>query len=295
MQSVYALWSSKSENLPKEETFLNQSIDNIYELYIQLLDLIVAVQDQAKNKQNLAQKKILATDEDLNPSLNFVNNQVIQKLKTSVSLQERLGAQKQSRWTFNFEYPQLLFAELSEQDFYKEYLIKDKPVFADDQLFILELFEKVIAPNEKLHLFLEDLEISWTDDLPFVNSWIMRSIEFMKMKNPFVLNALYKDEEDSRFVLELFRKTVLNNEKLEGFIENKTPNWEKERIAHLDMILLKMALCEILNFPSIPVKATINEYIEIAKEYSTEKSHYFINGVLDKLCKELDEKTLFKK
>ncbi len=128
--------------------------------------------------------------------------------------------------------------------------------------------------------------ISWVDDIPFVNTWIVKSLSKQKAQNNFVLGSLYKDQDDEDFVKDLFQKTVLKNKEYEKDITDKTPNWETDRIAGIDMILIKMAITEFINFPSIPTRVTINEYIEISKDYSTEKSSYFINGVLDKISKE---------
>ena len=122
--------------------------------------------------------------------------------------------------------------------------------------------------------------ISWVDDIPFVNTWIVRSLSKLKEGKIFILDSLYKDNDDKQFVSDLFRKTILKQQDYQKDIADQTPNWESDRIADIDMILIKMAITEFLNFPSIPIKVTINEFIEIAKDYSTEKSSYFINGVL---------------
>ena len=137
--------------------------------------------------------------------------------------------------------------------------------------------------------------ISWVDDMPFVNTWILKTLNKQSPKNPFFLGNLYKDDDDKSFVSELFRKTILNHHKYENDIRKKTPNWEADRIADVDMILIKMAITEFLHFASIPSRVTINEYIELAKDYSTNKSGHFVNGVLDKLAKEyLSNNTMVK-
>jgi N utilization substance protein B len=128
--------------------------------------------------------------------------------------------------------------------------------------------------------------ISWADDIPFVNTWIVKTLGKQKANGLFVLGALYKDKDDEDFVSQLFRKTILKQTEYEKDIAEKTPNWESDRIAEIDMILIKMSITEFINFPSIPTRVTINEYIEISKDYSTEKSSFFINGVLDKLSRE---------
>ena len=150
-------------------------------------------------------------------------------------------------------------------------------------------FSYFIAPNEKLYDYLEDNKLTWVDDIPLVNTAIQKQLKQIKDTNPdaVIVPKLYKDIDDKEFVRNLFRKTILNNSELTKEFIDKTPNWDAERIAEIDAIILKMAICEFLKFPSIPVKVTINEYLEIAKEYSTPKSSIFINGILDNLVKEL--------
>ena len=149
------------------------------------------------------------------------------------------------------------------------------------------MFKEIVAPNEKLADYFEDKTITWVDDIPFVNTWIVKSLNSLNATKPLIFGDLYKDEDDKNFVVELFRKVVLNHSEYEKEIEEKTPNWDIDRIAEMDMLLIKMAMAEFMKFPSIPTRVTINEYIEISKDYSTSKSSYFINGVLDKILKDL--------
>ena len=160
--------------------------------------------------------------------------------------------------------------------------------FEEDRRFVADLFTEVIAPNDKLYDYLEDHKLTWVDDIPLVNTLISKQLKQMapQGKDAFYVPKLYKDADDKDFVRDLFRKTVLNEVELAKEFIDKTPNWDTERIAEIDAIILKMAICEFLKFPSIPVKVTINEYLEIAKEYSTPKSSIFINGILDNLVKD---------
>jgi len=155
----------------------------------------------------------------------------------------------------------------------------------------------VIAPNDQLYDYIEDKRLTWVDDFPIVNTALVKIFAKITKQNigSTLIPDLYKNEEDRDFALQLFRKVILNEEKLIKEIDGKTPNWDKDRIAEIDMIILKMGITEFLNFPSIPVRATINEYLEIAKEYSTPKSSLFINGILDKIVKELAENNKIKK
>jgi len=295
MQSVYALLTSNSDNLKKEEAFLNESIDKMYDLYVLMLDILPRVKSFAVEKMEISKKKHVASAADLNPSTKFIDNKVFQLIEESDSFQNYKKDHSLNNWYLEEKYIAIIYDKLIESDLYKDYILSTTTSFKKDLKFILRLYIDFIAPNDKLADYLEDVNISWVDDLPFVNTWIVRTLENLKEKRSFVLNRMYKDEDDKKFVIDLFRKLVLNHHSFEREIENKTPNWETDRIADLDMILIKMGICEFMHFPSIPVKATINEYIEIAKDYSTEKSSYFINGVLDKVCKDLEKSNRLQK
>jgi N utilization substance protein B len=160
--------------------------------------------------------------------------------------------------------------------------------FEEDKQFVVDLFSEIIVPNEKLYEYLEDDKLTWIDDIPVVNTHIVKQLKAIKSAEDesFRVPKLFKDADDKDFAKDLFRKTVLNEKELAKEFDSKTPNWDMDRIAEIDTIILKMAICELLKFPSIPVKVTLNEYLELAKEYSTPKSSIFINGILDNLVKE---------
>lgn len=287
MQSVYAFTTSKNTDLEKEEKFLGISMDNMYNLYLTLLGLLVAIQKQAEEQLTLSQKKYLATQEEKNPKRKFVENPVLQHLVQDQILADKLEARKIS-WELDQEYVNILYKEITQSEAYRKYMDLESSDFKEDRKFIAALYQEVIAPNEKLFEYIEDKKLTWVDDLPLVNTFLLKII---KKFNPtsaddFFHPPLFKDIEDKDFASQLFKKTILNDEKIQREIEGKTPNWDTDRIADLDALLLKMAICEFLYFSSIPVKVTINEYVEIAKEYSTPKSSIFINGILDKLVKE---------
>jgi N utilization substance protein B len=295
MQSLYAMLHSENSDLVKEEKFLKQSIKKMFDLYVLSLQLLVEVQALAKQKQEISKKKFLATQEDLAPNTKFVENSVINILQESSALKDYVEKHKLENWKIDDEYVKIIWDHLQKSELFKAYLNTSESSFTEDKNFVLDFFKEIIAPNEKLLDYYEDTTISWVDDVPFVNTWVVRTLNKVSSKSPFTLGKLYKDQDDEQYVLDLFRKTILNHDKFESDIEDKTPNWESDRIADLDMILIKMGICEFLNFPSIPTRVTINEYIEVAKDYSTKKSSYFINGVLDKLSKEyIESKRLVK-
>jgi N utilization substance protein B len=160
--------------------------------------------------------------------------------------------------------------------------------FKEDKDFFIDVFKEIIAPNNKLYDYIEDKSLTWLDDLPTVNTLILKLFRKLKVNttDAHFTPKLYKDADDKQFAIDLLKKTILNATTINAEIAKKTKNWDADRIANLDYVLLQMGICELQHFPSIPVKVTINEYLEIAKEYSTPKSSIFINGILDKLVKE---------
>ncbi|MCF6181493.1 transcription antitermination factor NusB [Lutibacter sp.] len=295
MQSVYAILQSKSDNLDIEEKFLLTSIDKMYDLYVVLLQLLVEVKNKEANYIKIAKKKFLATKEELNPSTKFIDNQVFKLLEESGSLNQYVTANKLNFWKLDSEYTTEVWNKTKKSTLYQDYINSNKSSFEDDKEFVIKMFKEFVAPNDKLAEYFEDKNITWVDDIPFVNTWIVKSLTKLKSTSPFLLKELYKDDDDKKFVLDLFRKVVLNQKEFEKDIIDRTPNWDTDRIAEIDMILIKMAIAEFLKFPSIPARVTINEYIEISKDYSTEKSSYFINGVLDKILKDFTTSKRIKK
>lgn len=286
MQSMYAMQQSNSDDLIKEEKFLKFSIQKMFDLYVLQIQLMVEVQKLAHKKIELAKKKILATKDDLNPNTKFINNQVINSITESVSFDGYKELNGLNNWELDDEYVKIIWEELQNSDLYAKYINTVEDSFNVDRSFAIDFYREIIAPNEKLADYYEDTMISWVDDIPFVNTWVLKSLNKQKEGRAFQLGKLYKDQDDEDFVSQLFKKAILNHHKYQDDIKDKTPNWESDRIAGIDMILIKMAITEFLHFPSIPSRVSINEYIELAKDYSTEKSGYFINGVLDKLSKD---------
>ena len=296
MQVIYALKRSEDVNLASEEKFLNSSMDSMYSLYLLMISLLIKVHDKAKDQQEKSQQKHLLTSEDLNPNMKFIKNALLVQISDSQSLKNAFERYKIQNWELDNEYVEVIFRSILESDIYASYM-DSKFSFNNDKQCVVDLFKEVIAPNEKLYDYLEDRNLTWLDDLPVVNTALVKLLNKAKenSSDDYFMPQLFKDDEDKEFGIELLRNTVLNIESYTQEISLKTQNWDKDRIADIDFVLLQMAICEFHNFPSIPTKVSINEYIEIAKEYSTPKSNVFINGVLDKIVKEHDEnKTLNK-
>ena len=295
MQSIYALHQKSSDDIEKEEKFLLHSIDGIQDLYLIMLSCLIEIRKKEVVFIEASSKKHLATSEEKNPNRKFVNNAVLQLLEENNSLSIALEKRKINNWSMNDDYILLLLTEIRQSDLYEKYMSTKKSSFQEDKDFVIDMFTDLIAPNEKLYDYLEDNKLTWIDDIPLVNTQILKQLKQISEKEDFRVVKLFKDEEDKEFVSLLFRKTVLNEVDLAKEYIDKTPNWDAERIAEIDTIILKMAICEFLKFPSIPVKVTINEYLEIAKEYSTPKSSLFINGILDNLVKEFQNENKIQK
>ena len=295
MQSIYALHQKSSDDIEKEEKFLLHSVDSIQDLYLIMLSSLIEIRKKEVVFLEASSKKHLATPEEKNPNRKFVNNMILQVLEESSSLNSALEKRKINNWEMNDDYILILLNEIKQSPLYSNYMTTKKSSFEEDKDFLVDMFTELIAPNEKLYEYLEDNKLTWVDDIPLVNTQILKQLNQISDTAEFRITKLYKDEEDKEFVSLLFRKTVLNEIELAKEYIDKTPNWDADRIAEIDTIILKMAICEFLKFPSIPVKVTINEYLEIAKEYSTPKSSIFINGILDNLVKEFQNENKIQK
>ncbi|MEP2057684.1 transcription antitermination factor NusB [Maribacter litoralis] len=289
MQSIYALIQSKDDSLQKQEKFLKVSIENTYTLYLLWLSLFVEIQKRAEEQISLSAKKYISDKKEEFPNpKKFVQNRLLLQIVENKTLEEEISHRKLDNWYLNEEYVKLIYKDIIESDVYNNYMSTPESDYAADKELILTLFKSIIAPNEKIYDYFEDDKLTWVDDIPIVNTFILKHLKKVKQVHPesYFLPSLLKDDEDMTYAMQLLSRTLLKNDALEKEIDGKTPNWDKDRIAGIDSILLKMAICELLHFPSIPERVTINEYLEIAKEYSTPKSSIFINGILDKLTKE---------
>jgi N utilization substance protein B len=297
LQSIYAYNQSKNKDLEKQEKFLLYNMEQMQDLYLLMLQLLIALRDQAENYLIISQKKHLATDLEKKPSKLFIDNKVISLLNSNETFTNIIKKRKLNYWENDSEYITIIFNELKEKEWYLNFLTKKESTFSEDKDFIIKIFKEIIAPNEKLYEYLEDKRLTWLDDFPLVNTLLLKMLQKITDKNinSILIPEVYKNKEDREYALQLFQKVIINEDELSEEIDGKTPNWDKERIAEIDMIILKMGISEFLFFPSIPVRATINEYLEVSKEYSTPKSSSFINGILDKMVKDLTKEDKLNK
>jgi N utilization substance protein B len=250
--------------------------------------LVLDIADYAESRIEIKKKKHQPTHEDLHPNTKFISNLFIQQLRENRQLNAYIQ-QKKLSWVNHPELIKELYLILIESEIYKNYIEDDTRTYADDKKFAEKIFSKIFLVSEELYQVLEEQSIYWNDDVEFVISVIVKTF---KRFNEFSdsdhrLMPLYKDNEDRDFAKELLRKSIINHDDLQMLIKVHSSNWDVDRIAFMDILMMQLAITEFLYFPTIPTKVTMNEYIEISKYYSTEKSRNFINGILDKTLKDL--------
>jgi len=288
LQVLYAFYTSPDKSINQAEKELFFSFQKTYDLYHYLLDLLLEIAKHAESVIDLRKKKHFPTPEDLNPNVRFVNNALIHQIRNNESLQKQLERSKLS-WIDEPELVKKLYTTMISSDFFIQYMSAPENNYQADKKFLERLISEVILQSEDLINLLEEQSIYWNDDIDFVVSMIIKTFKKFKeySDEKQSLMPMFKDEEDHQFAKDLFRKTILNNDELKKVVEQHTFNWDVERIAFIDKLILQLAISEFLYFPSIPTKVSLNEYIELSKYYSTRKSSNFINGVLDKALKDL--------
>lgn len=296
LEVVYAYDKSSEKDLELQIKYFLKSNQNFYKLYITCFSLFRELLVLSKNLHLKNKKKYLNNEDDV-PLDRFCENLILNQIFESEYLNQKINDFKIDYWSNHSELISSIWKDVIVSEISSKYLQNSSNSFEIDQSFLVNIYRKSIAPNKKLYEFFEDNEISWINDLPLVNSLVLSSIKNMKKtskKFPF-MKDIYKNKEDANFGVQLIRKVIENKSFLEDEISKVTLNWDNDRIAQIDLLLLQMCLTEFLYFKSIPVKASINEYLEIAKEYSSKKSNVFINGILDKLSKNYIEDGTLKK
>lgn len=293
-KALYAHLQSNADNMIASEKSLNLSIDKAYDLYFQLLTLPEALVKYATERQELAKQKKLPTFEDLNPNTKFVENEVIRVISVTDAINDHI-AKKKLGWT---KYPELIrtiYNNWSETEYFKAYMMREKRTFEEDRALVDHLYT-FLADFIALDDVLEEMSILWADDLPYILMMIQRTLSNMRISHKELRVAeKFKSEEDPAFVKTLFEKSLVNYNEYQQYIERYTSNWDMERIVFMDNLILGVAMAELINFPSIPVKVTMDEWIEISKYYSTPGSSNFINGVLDKIVTSLTDEGRIQK
>ncbi len=297
LQALYAFEQSKDNNISRAEKELFHSIQKMYDMYLFLMLVMLEIRAVAEDKIEEGKKKKLPSKEDINPNMRFVNNKLLKQVEENKALLSHAEKAK-INWMGEGELIRRLYKSLVETDEYTAYMAAEESSYEADKEVIIRMFKRHLINHESLQYFFEEKSIFWIDDLDIVASMAIKTFKsFTPESDEFTpLLPLWKEPEDEKeFVKILFRKTIVQSDEHIALIKAQTDNWEIERIALMDVILMKMALSEGREFKQIPTKVTLNEYIEISKYYSTPKSNTFINGILDKLFAEMKEVGTIKK
>lgn len=289
IKSLYCYFQSDEDSLIRTEKEMHTAIRKCYELYLLTMYLIVEVADMAQQRIEIAAAKQLPTHEDLNPNRRFVDNRVVTLIRNSPALSDLLTRHGASWGGFDAVIKRL-YADMIASPYYAKYMASSTDSFVTDRRLVIDFLSNHIEDNEYLEQALEESSIFWIDDLEYALGAAIRTISSLEQTDTDLdIPPMYKNEEDRNYVLTLLRKSLVNHQEYFGYIDKFTENWDFERIAFMDKIIMLAAITELTQFPSIPVKVTLDEFIEISKYYSTPGSNVFVNGILDKLIDHLTE------
>ena len=291
MQSVYALSNGNQNSLSDEVKFIKNSLTGVFDLYLIKLAFFKALHQHATNLHKINETEIRTQDSFAPLHQIIANNKCLMFLADHKKLDLFISTKKMNHWELEFDYIKKIYTSLLKSELFEVYSKLIEPTDKQQIRFVVSLFKDFIAPDDSLYHYFEDLNMTWIDDLPLVNTFLLKQLKRLDLDSQSSLEFpdFNGNKEDIKFGIELFEKAISNEEVLQKELDGKTPNWDSERIANLDAILIKLAIAELFYFSNIPTKVTLNEYLEIATEYSTPKSNLFINGVLDSLVKDYEK------
>lgn len=302
IQALYAFIQSVNDQLGQGEKEMLKSLDKLYEIYIYQLSFLIELVDFSKKRMDDNKQKFFPTEDDLEPNTRFVENRFYKQLVENRNLQKFISAYK-INWVDEEDMIRKLMVQIRDSKDYIDYMAKPNCTYNDDKDIFIKIIKKHLSKSEILQFYYEEKSIYWSDDFHTANLLAIKTIKSFELTwdENYKLPLMFGKEidgsknEDKEFVINLFRKTILRSEEYEKLIDDKVKNWEMDRIAIMDVLIIKMAMVELLEFPSVPIKVTLNEYIELAKLYSTPKSKVFVNGILDKLIGDLKDQKKIKK
>jgi len=295
-QALYALEKNRKEDFLVSEKKLNQTIQNCQVLSVYFISLLPEIAHYRSLRLEELKEKVNPTEEDLNPNSKFIDNLVIKQIEENTNIKQ-LCRNYKIDWNDRYDFIAQMYHEIANSDLYSKYLNSPERSYKEDKNFVLDMIEIIFAESELLHWFLEEKNVHWFDDYNDALLATYKNIEKFKENQPKQkpLTPFFKNDDEITFYQDLFRKTLLYNAEYQKRIDDKLLHWESERIMDIDTILMKMAMCELTQFQTIPIKVTINEYIEIAKLYSSRKSGVFINGILDSIVTDLKNEEVLNK
>ncbi len=289
LQLVYSYCLNNNKSLENLEKELDYSLAKAYDLYNYLLLLMPAVTRYARKKIELGKRKLKPTPEEIEPNTKFINNRFIEQLENNLQLQDFVKNQKKS-WENSPEIIKSLFELISSSDVYKEYMASEDNSYEADRELWRKIYKTIICNNNNLNSYLEEQSLYWNDDKDIVDTFVLKTIKrFTKETLPAekVILPQFKDEDDRKYAMSLLGRSIVNMDYYRELIANNVKNWNIERVAFMDVVIMQIALAEILSFPSIPVSVSLNEYVDLAKIYSTPKSGSFVNGTLEGIVNQL--------
>lgn len=289
LQLVYSYCLNNNKSLENLEKELDYSLAKAYDLYNYLLLLMPAVTRYARKKIELGKRKLKPTPEEIEPNTKFINNRFIEQLENNLQLQDFVKNQKKS-WENSPEIIKSLFELISSSDVYKEYMASEDNSYEADRELWRKIYKTIICNNNNLNSYLEEQSLYWNDDKDIVDTFVLKTIKrFTKETLPAekVILPQFKDEDDRKYAMSLLGRSMVNMDYYRELIANNVKNWNIERVAFMDVVIMQIALAEILSFPSIPVSVSLNEYVDLAKIYSTPKSGSFVNGTLEGIVNQL--------
>ena len=296
VQIVYAYYKNSGKSLKAAEDEVFFSLSKAYDLYNYMLQLMVGVTHYAADRISFLSMKIRPTDSDRNPNLKFVNNRFIAQLEANEQL-SKFAEKSKLNWVDNSDFLRRLLDKIEESDIYQEYMASETSSYEEDKEVWRKLYKTFVFENEELDSLLEEQSLYWNDDKSIVDTFVLKTIKRFEENNGEAQQLLpeYKDVADMDFARKLFRNAVANAEQYRELMASSSKNWDMSRLAFMDVVIMQVALAEIITMDDVPLSVTLNEYVEIAKHYSTAKSGSFVNGMLDTITKKLRQENKINK
>ena len=296
VQIIYAYYKNSGKTLKATEDEVFFSLSKAYDLYNYMLLLIVGITHYAADRISFLSMKIRPTESDRNPNLKFVNNRFALQLENNEQL-KKFAEKSKLNWVENSDLLRRMLDKIEESDIYKEYMAAETSSYEEDKELWRKLYKAFVFDNEELDSLLEEQSLYWNDDKSIVDSFVLKTIKRFEEKNGVAQQLLpeYKDVADMEFARKLFRNAIGNAEQYREMMSSSSKNWDMSRLAFMDVVIMQVALAEIMTFDDVPLSVTLNEYVEIAKHYSTVKSGSFVNGMLDTITKKLRQENKINK
>ncbi len=296
VQIIYAYYKNSGKTLKATEDEVFFSLSKAYDLYNYMLLLIVGITHYAADRISFLSMKIRPTESDRNPNLKFVNNRFALQLENNEQL-KKFAEKSKLNWVENSDLLRRMLDKIEESDIYKEYMAAETSSYEEDKELWRKLYKAFVFDNEELDSLLEEQSLYWNDDKSIVDSFVLKTIKRFEEKNGATQQLLpeYKDVADMEFARKLFRNAIGNAEQYREMMSSSSKNWDMSRLAFMDVVIMQVALAEVMTFDDVPLSVTLNEYVEIAKHYSTVKSGSFVNGMLDTITKKLRQENKINK